>query len=32
VGEMIAGFREDMQALRRDLARLASPSQRSDPP
>ena len=30
VGEMIAGFREDLQGMRRDLSRLASQSKRSD--
>ena len=30
VGEMIAGFREDMQALRRDVARLSSASRNRD--
>jgi len=30
VGEMIAGFREDLLGLRRDLARLATQSKRSD--
>ena len=30
VGEMIAGFREDLLGMRRDLARLATQSKRSD--
>ncbi len=30
VGEMIAGFREDLLGLRRDLARIATQSKRSD--
>jgi len=30
VGEMIAGFREDLQGMRRDLARMATQEKRSD--